>query len=67
MVLVLGSIPGRSRGWDARVLRNGEDSVDVVYDLMRYGSYYWDVANAIVSAAYVAYCSDVNLLAPGYR
>jgi len=35
--------------------RDGESSINLVYDLMRYGSYSFDVANAIVSSAISVY------------
>ena len=39
-----------------QLLDNGWDSIDVVYQLMREGSYIFDQASSISSSAEVAYC-----------
>jgi hypothetical protein len=39
-----------------RSVIDGDTPVDATQDLMRNGSYSWDVANGITSAAMVAYC-----------
>lgn len=48
-------------------LRYGEPIEKVTEDLMSRGGYTFDVANGIVSAAYVAYCEELDLTRPGNR
>jgi hypothetical protein len=41
--------------------RAGKTYNELIHDLMSYGGYSFDIANAIVASATVAYCSDVPM------